>query len=544
MKSCHVFSFDTAPPAKTDKTDKTPKDSDSRTDSTDKTHLLQGGFVGEEQPQAPMKSGFAGFDGFDSDPEAPPAFPSNALPPIAREMAKEITKAALVPESLAAGNVLGILSASIGAGLLVDSGGRATGANLYLLGIAQSGTGKGQAYKLAAKAFHEIETGEIDHWQSEGLPGVKTELRLLERRIKQAEKDLDAKKEPTSREQATRDLHELDREKSRLERLAEFEPGFSVGDVTKEKLAMTLESQPGQALASLSPEGRGVIDVLQGRYNGGKNSDEDIYLSGYSRESMKVSRVSRPPVHLKTPTLAVLWLIQPDKARELAESPAMTESGLLPRFLLFDSKAEAMDEPESPHHPDTAKLDEWRGLLEDLLTKYRANGDDPKIIQTSPKARKVIVEYTNAAKARTRKGGDLQDLTPFATRWGENAWRLALVLHAAQWGTASEQQELDEETARQAVAIAKWFNGEFLRFIAPTRSDKGRERLRKLLSILDDHQGERTLRDLGRLHGFEREEVEQLAKDYPERVTIEENRPEGGKGGRPSTVAKRVIQRA
>ncbi|MBK1835675.1 DUF3987 domain-containing protein [Roseibacillus ishigakijimensis] len=453
-------------------------------------------------------------------------------------MAAEIGKTALVPESLAAINVLGFLSASIGAGLLVKSGSeRTTSANLYLLGIAESGTGKGRAYAMAGRAFARMEGEEIRHWTDEVLPGINRDLRFIEKDIKRQEKALE--KDGANREAIGRELHELEKRKDELERQRVIEPGFSVADITKEKLAITLEGQPGQALASLSPESRGVIDVLMGKYGKGQESDEDLYLSAYSRESVKVSRVNRPPVYLTTPTLAVLWLIQPDKAQRLTESEAMTESGLMPRFLFCDTKAQAMPEPEEPHEPEARTLHAWEELTSDLLECYRANGEKPVTIDTEPEARRALVRFNNESSERTNKGGDLADVGPFVRRWGENAWRLALVLHAAKYGREAGKKALETDTARRAVRIVGWFAEEQLAILAPERSNRDRKRLHRLLSVLDDHRGKRTMRDLTKSNGFSREEVEKLARCYPERITIEKKAPEGSRGGRPSEVVKR-----
>ena len=510
-----------------DRTIRFEETSSDKTPNTPKT-LLQG----------IPKDGNGGFGSFDQgghDESDSPPFPLDALPPLPRQMAQEITKAALVPDSLAAVNVLGILSASIGGGLLLDSGGdRITSANLYLLGIAESGTGKGRAYSMAAKTFHELEAEEIRHHENEVLPSIKKDLRLIEKDFKKLEKSLEKEGDGINREQVGRDLQDLEKRKAELEKQLASESGYSVADITKEKLAITLESQAGQALASLSPEGRGVIDVLMGKYGKGKESDEDLYLSAYSREPAKVSRVSRPPVHLSNPCLAVLWLIQPDKARKLTESEAVTDSGLLPRFLLCDSKAEPMDEPEEPYTPSGEALENWAGLIGELLETFRATGDSPAIVATETEARRALERFTNESKARTRKGGDLRDVAPFAVRWGENAWRLALVLHAATHGPEAGKLALEADTARRAVEIVRWFTEEQLAILAPERSNRHRNRFMRLHTILSDHQGERTMRDLQKSHGFSKEEIQTLAHKFSQRIEISTKKPEGG--GRPSEV--------
>lgn len=465
-----------------------------------------------------------------------PAFPVHALPQIAANMAAEIAGAALVPDSLAALNVMGILSASIGGGLLVDSGGgRITSANLFLLGIAESGTGKSRAFTMAAKPFQEIEAEETDHWHSEVLPGIRKDLRFIEKDFKRQEKSLEKAGDALSRDIIGRDIQDLEKRKAELEKHLAAEPGFSVADITKEKLAMTMESKPGQALASLSPEGRGVIDVLMGKYGKGGNTDEDIYLSAFCREPVKVSRVNRPPVHLERPCLAVLWLIQPDKARKLTESEAITESGLLPRFLFCDSKAEAQDEPDNPREPDAAALSGWRQLIADLLETFRANGGKPVTITAEPEARTILIHFTNESRKRTRKNGDLCDVKPFALRWGENAWRLSLVLHAAEHGSRAGIRAIDGDTARRAVEIVRWFSEEQLAILAPERSNRHRNRFLRLHSILCDHQGERSVRDLAKSHGFTKDETQALAREFPKRIEIVTKKPDSG---RPSEVVR------
>lgn len=478
-------------------------------------------------------SGAFGEGGTDENEST--SFPLDGLPATARLMVSEICKSALVPESLAAINILGILSASIGSGILIGSGGgRITSANLYLLGIAESGTGKGRGFGMAAHPFREIEAEEILHWTDTVLPGIKKDLRLIEKDFKKHDKDYEKAPDATGRDIIGKEMQELEKRKADLEKLLASEPGFSVADITKEQLAITLETQPGQALASLSPEGRGVIDVLMGKYDKRGNSDEDLYLSAYCREPVKVSRVSRPPVHLRHPCLSILWLIQPDKARKIFESEALTESGMLARFLVCDSKAEAQDEPDTPHTPHAGTLDSWAELIDGLLGTYRANGDKPSTIKPDPEARTVLTDYTNESKRRTRKGGDLHDIAPFAARWGENAWRLALVLHAAKYGQEAGTLTLEEGTARHAVQIVRWFTDEQLCILAPERSNRHRSRFVKLQTILSDHGGERSMRDLDKSNRFTREEIESLCQAFPTRIEIEVR----STGGRPSQVVK------
>ena len=76
------------------------------------------------------------------EPHAKP-FPLDCLPAAAADMARAICATERVPESLAGICALGILSASIGRALQVQSGpDRFTRGNLYLVGSAESGSGR------------------------------------------------------------------------------------------------------------------------------------------------------------------------------------------------------------------------------------------------------------------------------------------------------------------------------------------------------------------------------------------------------------------
>ena len=81
----------------------------------------------------------------DESNEATEPFPLECLPPLIEAMAKEVCATERVPESLVGCCALGILSASIGAGLAVQSASnRVTRGNIYVLASADSSSGKTQ----------------------------------------------------------------------------------------------------------------------------------------------------------------------------------------------------------------------------------------------------------------------------------------------------------------------------------------------------------------------------------------------------------------
>ena len=88
------------------------------------------------------------------------------------------------PASLAGPCVLGILSASIGAGLEVQSGPkRASRANLFIMPSAESGSGKSEVISQAAAPFYEFERERLERWKTDTLPGAKAEAEMLQAEI-------------------------------------------------------------------------------------------------------------------------------------------------------------------------------------------------------------------------------------------------------------------------------------------------------------------------------------------------------------------------
>ena len=86
--------------------------------------------------------------------------------------------------------------------------------------------------------------------------------------------------------------------------------------MTSEKLAVLLGANH-EILFSASPEARQIVDIVCGRYNSTKSTDEAIYLSGFSGDFLRVDRLGRDPLTLHKPCLSVLWLVQPDAMARL-----------------------------------------------------------------------------------------------------------------------------------------------------------------------------------------------------------------------------------
>ncbi len=477
----------------------------------------------------------AEFDIVDEEEaDAPaPAFPLHCLPPVAEKMAREMARVTTAQnEPLAAAALLGALSASIGAGLeLPTGGGRTVRGNLFLLAVADSGTGKGENFTHAAAPLFQAEAEAIQTWETMERPAIASELAVAEKRAKRfcdlAAKEIDA----IAAEEAMSEFKNASARAVELGRKLESGPCYRVADVTKEALAVAMQAQPGEAVASMSSEARGIFSIVKGRY-GKEGGDEDFYCSGYSGDTLTVDRIGRQRVTLHRPCLSILWMVQPDAARKAFADPSLMESGMIPRFLMFDPKAEPKERFEHPSPIAEAIQTAWKERIEGLILTYRNEGIEPAKVKASTGAIAALDEFERENVRRRKRTGDLADVAAFVSRWTENAWRMALVLHAARHGTKAHAETLETAAARDAIEIVRWFAARQLEMLHSGRRETRRKDLLALLAVLAEANGKITFRELRRSHSLEDEKIRDIHSFFPHAFHIARCET----GGRPSWV--------
>jgi hypothetical protein len=435
------------------------------------------------KPGSAEKVNGAGQPGRDEGEEKTSPFPLEHLPPAAREVAKAIASTERTPETLAGCCVLGILSASIGAGLQVKSGpDRVTRANINILASAESGSGKSETYRHAMKPFGEFECELVEYWRKHTLPKVEADKEVLQAEIEGLKRDAAKNKGGVIEREAIRAAMQ-DKKARLLELEVELQdPVLTVDNITTERLAVLLANR-SECLFSTSADARSIIDNVLGRYAKKDKTDEAVYLTGWTGDKCRVDRQGRPPVNLNHPCLAVLWLVQPDKIGLMLAERSLTDGGLLPRFLLCHTRAEPLPITENaagiPH--DTAQR--WGQLVKKLLKTFRLSGE-PITIQPTAEALQALNGHWNSIVERRKK--ELRDIGPYAARWNEQAWRIAVCLHAGIHGENAGERMLAADTAASAIILADWFAGEQLRILARGRDAARREKFDEVLKLLAD----------------------------------------------------------
>ena len=446
-------------------------------------------------------------------------------------MAEEVCATERVPECLVGCCALGILSASIGAGLAVQSASnRVTRGNIYVLASAESGGGKSETFRHMAKPFQQFEMDRFKRWKEQDQPDATAKRELLEVDIKECKKKYAKHHDDNIGEE----VKEFEREMEELQKRLDA-PTLSCEDVTTEKLADLL-SKNDEQLASLSPDALSIVNILLGRYNKLDRTDEGLYLKAYSGDLCVIHRMSRDPISLESPCLTTLWLTQPDKLQSLLDERSLNEGGLIPRILACHTNCEPREIGKNPPSISSSVEKMYAGLIYSLLTTYRLAPERFTIKPTS-EALEALNDHHDAIVKRRR--GELRDVTSYAARWNEQAWRIAVCLHAGTHGSQAHEHPVSLETAQRAIALADWFAEEQLRILNAGRMERKAARLKKLKElIIQCYNGAATLRDLDKSNNFKQDEVRELASRFPDILVVEKRVT----GGRPSEIV-RIIKK-
>ena len=283
-----------------------------------------------------------------------------------------------------------------------------------------------------------------------------------------------------------------------------------------------------EQLASLSPDAGSIVNLLLGRYSKLDRTDEGIYLKAFSGDNCRVDRQGREPVLLQRPCLAALWLVQPDKVETLLAKTELTDGGMIPRLCVCHTRAQPRPIVEGVEGIPADTGNAWAMLMGKLIQTFRMAGE-PVTIKPTPEARQMMDAHHNLIVER--RLADLRDVTTFAARWNEQAWRMAVCLHAGLHGADAGERMLAADTAGSAIALADWFAGEQLRILARGRHAARRAKLDEVLELLADNPKGVTARgvQLKRIVETADEARALLAQmEADGELTHTESKPEGG----------------
>ena len=116
----------------------------------------------------------------------------------------------------------------------------------------------------------------------------------------------------------------------------------------------------------------------------------------------------------------------------MLDERSLNEGGLIPRILACHTNCEPREIGKNSPSIPLGVEKTYAGLIFGLLEEDRLAKERFTIEPTS-EALEALNDHHDAVVQRRR--GELRDVTSYAARWAEQAWRIAVCLHAGTHGS-------------------------------------------------------------------------------------------------------------
>lgn len=232
-----------------------------------------------------------------------------------------------------------------------------------------------------------------------------------------------------------------------LDKLPEIKPlQLIASDATPEAVALLMKDNGGR-ITLMDSEG-GIFDTMAGRYS---NSvpNLDVYLKGFSSESVTVNRIGRDPLFLPSATIAAVLAVQPEVVKGVFGNAAMRGRGLVARFLWAQPPSMMGRRRLAVASIPDELTQEYCRMILSLLSKPRP--DRPEGLTLTAEAGAAFSKWYD--EVENRLPGDLQTLASWG--WAGKLCGLTLRI-AGTLAVMKEARQIDANTLLTAVEISRW----------------------------------------------------------------------------------------
>jgi replicative DNA helicase len=411
------------------------------------------------QPPAPVP----GTGGNRAEPDAPPPyklprFDPKWLPAPLRHFAEGHAKSLGVPLEMTCLQALAI--PAVLAGHVIDVKARdgwEEPATLYVLTIADSGTGKSPAMRRFTRFLKAVEAQ-----RKKGREGLKAEQAAA----------------AAARDEAA--------ETALAEQLAAMPPDrLFVSDATDERLG-TLMQENGGVAAVWAAEPK-FFRVAAGAYSKNGGPAVDVMLQAYSGDEVRVERQTAKPVYVDRPRVSIAMMSQRKPVEDFLEATGHDERGELSRFLMC-----------SP--PD------WRGfkvtgppmkqdhveLADECARRLGVLGTGPaRTVQLTDQASQRFEAWEAEHQRRQRPGGPWRQPAGWVAKMPGLVLRLAGAIHVAEFvmDEALDAHHVSDDALERAIAITEWGFEQACAVYRVTQENVVSRRLERLRDVLREAPG-------------------------------------------------------
>jgi len=252
-----------------------------------------------------------------------------------------------------------------------------------------------------------------------------------------------------------------------------------------------------------------------GKYN--KGSDQEVWLKIFSQKPIIVNRVSSSPISLMSTHISVIGGIQTDLLNTLFKDDR-DKNGFIERILFVtspDSKKEPFSEADMPKSVLANYAQLINNLLEAPLQRDANSNTTPKLLELSPAARQLYIDYYNLNATIVNSETVCSRLKGFYAKFDTYTLRFALILQMLYWTCGEESNDnIGERAMRGAVNLSKFFLSNAQEVIEKTSHPvKLTNDHRKLLAIELAKRNEMSYREIGAIIGVSHETIRKWTKE-------------------------------
>lgn len=395
------------------------------------------------------------------------AFPVSVFPASIQTLIEEASNALNVPHDYTALPILALAGSAIANSRhIAPTRSHTEPPCLYACIVGPPGTLKTPALKILRRPFDEIQRIKLESWQ----------------------KEMDA-------------WENLERDARGPEPVLER---VVVNDTTCETLALILHKNP-RGVALIRDELSGLIASFNQYKSGGKGSDKQFWLSGWSGDAIYIDRKTEKsnrggPLHVYQPFVGIVGGIQPDIlpaiGGESRRGQRPPKDGFMDRFAIaWPDPLPHVGERGLEISPDA--LHAWTTCVHRLtsLEMVKGNGDQmrPYFIQLDQSGRDEWRRFTDrhAIEANEIRQSSPHLDGPWSKLRGMTA-RIALILHLTHWACDAEstaqsgKHMIDGLTIHDASKVTEYLKDHTRRVHACMGSDPRIEEAKRVLRWIRD----------------------------------------------------------
>lgn len=357
--------------------------------------------------------------------------PIGAFPKVIRDVAKTYSTARNLPMELLCFCACGILSGAMGRVFKARnavSGGYTQTANVYILGVGESSTGKSASIRALFSNLERRVLREISQYEKELEIFKKSKTKLAQDKLNG--------KEGFGFDDETADAPKLSKN-----------PDFIVKNATSEAMIKAMEESGGE-IFSVCEEARDSIYIVAGNYRK-QGDDTETLNSGWGGEPIKHSRIVNGVFNVPNPCISLLWMVQNDIIDNIVakNKGSFIGSGFLGRFLYCKGAPKTVPNSKEIIPLDESAIAKWEKLLNDTYD-IRKRGETVWI-DADQEAFEYFWDF-DAFNTRLMNG-KLRTQASLLGKARENAIRLAVIFAQAEGAT-----QITADIAKRACRVVSY----------------------------------------------------------------------------------------